>query len=193
MTELPLDFDSLLAYLIPGFIALVGLTFLSPTLQQLFRDLRSERTGSSTLLLAVLALVTGILLSDIRVVALHPTCRLNLSWVSREPSFAPISGEPVAYGKLADQGRLNAFQEAKRSEQTPYRFHGNTLVAVVVLAISRIVALCRMSSSSISPGVRARGIIAVALLLLVAFAVLYPTFRTRYYHFTNAIRAINQT
>src|SRR6266496_177242 len=100
MTELPLDFDSILAYLVPGLIAVAGVAFLSPPVQQLLGGLRSEHGGSTIILLTLIALVSGMLLSDIRVVALHPSCRLNLSWISREPSFAPITGEPVAYGNL---------------------------------------------------------------------------------------------
>jgi hypothetical protein len=194
MTGLPLDFDSLLAYLIPGLIALVGIGFLSPTLKQFLGTLRSQHSAGTLLLLALIALVTGMLLSDIRVGTLQRTCHFDLRWIpwiSDERSFAPIQEEPVAYGKLLEQGRLNALQEAKRSEQTPYRFHGNTLLAVTVFVISRITALSRTPRSTISPRARARSIIAAVLLLLVAFAVLYPSFRTHYYNFKDAIRAIN--
>jgi hypothetical protein len=125
VTELPLDFDSILAYLVPGFIAVAGIAFLSPTLQRLLSELRSEHSGSTFLLLTLLALVTGMLLSDIRVVALQPTCRLNLNWInwiSHEPSFAPIAGEPVAYGKLTEEGRLNAFQRSQTQRTDPLPF-----------------------------------------------------------------------
>lgn len=192
MTELPLDFDSILAHIVPGLIAIVGIAFLSPPLQKLLGGLRPEHGGTAIILLTLIALVTGLLLSDIRVVALHPTCRLNLSWISNEPSFARIAGEPVAYGKLVGEGRLNAFQEAKRSEQTPYRFHGNTLLAVAVFVTSRIIALFRAGArGTVTRRARTRGIVAAFVLLIVAFAVLYPAFRTRYYNYTNAIRAIN--
>ena len=192
MTELPLDLDSILAHLIPGLIAVVGIAFLSPPLQKLLGRLRTEHGGSTIILLTLIALVSGMLLSDIRVAVLHPTCRLNLSWISHEPSFAQIDGALVAYGKLVGEGRLNAFQEAKRSEQTPYRFHGNTLLAVVVFVTSRIIALFRASArGTVTRRARTRGIVAAFVLLIVAFAVLYPAFRTRYYNYTNAIRAIN--
>jgi hypothetical protein len=192
MTELPLDFDSILAHLVPGLIAVVGIAFLSPPLQKLLGGLRTEHGGSTIILLTLIALVSGMLLSDIRVVALHPTCRLNLSWISHEPSFSRIAGEPVAYGKLVGEGRLNALQEAKRSEQTPYRFHGNTLLAVVVLVTSRITALFKAGArGTVTRRARTRGIVAAFVLLIVAFAVLYPAFRSRYYNYTNAIRAIN--
>jgi len=129
MTELPLDFDSILAYLIPGFVAVAGLPFLSPNLQRLFCELSSQPSASTLLLLTIVALVAGILLSDVRVATLHWTCGINLKWIRREPSFASIPSEPIAYGKLVEERRLKAFQETKKSEQTPYRFHGNTLLA----------------------------------------------------------------
>lgn len=82
MTELPLDFDSILAYLVPGLIAVVGIAFVSPPLQKLLGGLRAEHGGSTIILLTLIALVSGMLLSDIRVAILHPTCTLDLSWIS---------------------------------------------------------------------------------------------------------------
>jgi hypothetical protein len=191
MTELPLDFDSILAYLIPGFIVLAGLSFLSPNLQRLFRE-PPRHSASTLLLLTIVALVAGILLGDVRVATLQPTCRIDLKWISREPSFASIPREPVAYGKLIEEGRLKAFQEAKRNEQTPYRFHGNTLLAVTVFVLARVIALSKVSSATISKRSRIRGIIAAILLFLISIIILYPAFRTRYYNYTNAVRSINQ-
>ncbi len=192
MTQLPLDLDSILAYLIPGLIAVVGIAFLSPALQKLLGGLRGEHGGSTIILLTLMALVSGMLLSDIRDAVLHPTCSLNLSWISPQPSFRPINRELVNYGKLIGEGRLDAYQEAKRSEQTPYRFHGNTLLAVVFLVTSRIIALCRAGArGTVSQHGRTRGVVAALVLLIVAFAVLYPAFRTRYYNYTHAISAIN--
>jgi hypothetical protein len=196
MTELPLDFDSILAYLIPGFIAMAGLAFLSSDLQRLFRELGAQHRASTLLLLTIAALVTGILLSDIRVAALHPTCWIDfkwipLSWISREPSSASISGDPIDYGKLIEEGRLKAFQEAKRSEQTPYRFHGNTLLAVTVFVLARLIALLKTSRATISKRARIRGIVAAIFLFLISIIILYPPFRSHYYNFSNAVRAIN--
>src|SRR2546423_11883770 len=104
MTELPLDLDSILAYLVPGFIALAGIAFLSPRLQRVFIAFQAERSASTLLALSLAALVTGLLLSDLRVALLHPTCRWNLSFISHEPSFSPIPKEVVEYGKLTDDG-----------------------------------------------------------------------------------------
>jgi hypothetical protein len=192
MTELPIDLDSILAHLVPGLIALAGIAFLSPRLQRLFSRVQAEHSGSILLALTLGALVIGLVLSDIRSAVLHPTCRLNLSRISHEPSFAPIDGEPVAYDKLIKEGRLNAFHEAARNEQTPYRFHGNTLLAITFLVCSRIIALSQAARrGAISRRVQARGVGLAALLFLIALTVLYPAFRTRYYNYTNAIRAIN--
>jgi hypothetical protein len=197
MTELPLDFDSILAYLIPGFVAVAGLSFLSPNLQRLFRELGSQHSASTLLLLTIVALVAGILLSDVRVATLQRTCGIDLKWIPLkwircEPSFASIPSEPVAYGKLIEEGRLKAFQEAKRSEQTPYRFHGNTLLAVTVFVLARLIALSKVSRATISKRARIRGIVAAIFLFLISITILYPSFRTHYYNFTNAVRAINQ-
>jgi hypothetical protein len=133
--------------LVPGLIALAGIAFLSPRLQRLFGTLKPEHSGSTPIALMLGALVIGLVLSDIRTAVLDPTCQLDLSWYP-EPSFAPMPREPVAvaYDKLIKEGRLNAFNAAVHNEQTPYRFHGNTLLAITFLVCSRIIALSQAAA-----------------------------------------------
>jgi hypothetical protein len=195
--QLPIDLDSILAHLVPGLITLAGIAFLRPGWQRLFGTLKAEHSGSSLIALMLGALVIGLVLSDIRTVVLDQTFRLNLSWIPlvNKSSFAPMHTEPeaVAYDKLIKEGRLNAFNAAVHNEQTPYRFHGNVLLAITVLVCSWIIALSRNAARGTATR-RATfiGIALAALLFFLALIVLYPAFRNRYYYYDNAIRAINE-
>lgn len=194
MTELPIDLDSILAHLVPGLIALAGLAFLSPPLQRLFGTLKEKHSGSTLVALMLGALVIGLVLSDIRTAVLDPTFKLNLSWYP-EPSFAPMPREPVAvaYDKLTEEGHLNAFNAALHNEQTPYRFHGNILLAITFLVCARIIALSQAAArGTVTRRAKVRGIALAALLFIIALFVLYPAFRNRYYNYNIAIRAINE-
>jgi hypothetical protein len=195
MSELPLDLDNILAYLVPGFIALLGLTFLSPRLRRLFGAIRGKRSGSALLALLLAALVTGLLISDLRVPLLHWTAGRDLSYLPfchDEESFQPIPKEKVDYGKLTDEGHLHAFQEAKRNEQTPYRFHGDAFVAVLIFVAARIIALCRDAMRhTIERRALIRGIALSALILVAALPVLYIAFRTHYFNYVTAINRIS--
>jgi hypothetical protein len=194
MSELPLDLDNILAYLVPGFLALLGLTFLSPRLQRVFGVIRGKRSGSALLALLLAALVTGLLISDLRVPLLHWTAGGDLSHLPfcHEKSFRPIPNIVVDYGKLTDEGHLHAFQEAKRNEQTPYRFHGNAFVAVLIFVAVRIITLCRDAMRrTIGRRALIRGIALSALILVAALPVLYIAFRTHYYNYVTAIKSIS--
>ena len=193
MTQLPIDLDTILAHLVPGLIALVGIAFLSPRLRRVFDKLEAQPSASTLVALTLGALVIGLVLSDIRIAVLHPTCRLNLSWISHEPSFAPIPGEPVAYDNLIKEGHLNALNAAAHNEQTPYRFHGNVLLAITFLICAWIIAFCQAAArTEITRRALVWRILGAALLFFLALAVLYPAFRNRYYNYTNAIRAIKE-
>jgi hypothetical protein len=193
--QLPIDLDSILAHLVPGLIALAGIAFLSPGLQRLFGTLRAEHSGTTLIALILGALVIGLVLSDIRTAVLDQTFRLNLSWIPffDRPSFAPMPTEPdaVVYDKLIKEGHLNALNAAVHNEQTPYRFHGNTLLAITFLVCSWIIALFRDATAT--RGATAKGIVLAAALFVLALIVMYPAFRNHYYNYTTAIRAINQT
>ena len=193
MTQLPIDLDTILAHLVPGLIALAGIAFLSERLQQLFRPPAGQPSGGALIALTLAALVIGLVLSDIRIAVLHPTCRLNLSWISDEPSFAPIARQPVAYDNLIKEGHLNALNAAAHNEQTPYRFHGNTLLAITFFVCSWIIALSRDAArGKITRTAKAKGIAWAILVFIFALIVLYPAFRNRYYNYTNAIKAIKE-
>jgi hypothetical protein len=197
MTNLPIDLDSILAHLVPGLIALAGIAFLWPGLQRLFGTLKAEHSGSTLIALMLGALVIGLVLSDIRTAVLDQTFRLNLSWIPffDRPSFAPMPTEPdaVVYDKLIKEGHLNALNAAVHNEQTPYRFHGNTLLAITFLVCSWIIALSRDAvRGTATRGATVKGIVLAAALFFLALIVMYPAFRNHYYNYNNAIRAINE-
>ena len=197
MTELPIDLDSILAHLVPGFIALAGIAFLSPELKRLFGTLKAEHSGTTLIALMLGALVIGLVLSDIRTAVLDQTFRLNLSWIPffDRPSFAPMPTEPdaVVYDELIKEGHLNALNAAVHNEQTPYRFHGNTLLAITFLVCSRIIALFRDAvRGTATRGATVKGLVLAAALFVLALIVMYPAFRNHYYNYNNAIRAINK-
>jgi hypothetical protein len=194
MTELPLDFDNVLAYAIPGLLLLVGAAWLNPEWRRWFARLYSDHTGSALVAMAVFTLVVGMLLSCLRSAVLNPSCKLDLRWAYGADSFAPITGdwEPINYGKIVDEGHLGALHEAKVNERTPYQFFGNTLVAIILLVTARVILLCRACiGRRVSLRTLISGILAAGLFLIVALVLLYPSYRTKHYRYWKAIEAIN--
>jgi len=195
MTELPLDFDNVLAYAIPGLLLLVGAAWLNPTWRRWFATLHSEYTGSALLAMGVFTLVVGMLLGSLRSAVLSLPDRLDLRWVPySSESFAPMTGdwEAINYGRIVDEGHLGALHEARVNERTPYQFFGNTLVAIMLLVIARVTLLCRARiGHRISLPACIRGILAAILFFALALVVLYPAYRTKRYRYWKAIEAIN--
>jgi hypothetical protein len=197
MTDLPIDLDSILAHLVPGLIALAGIAFLSPRIAATLRQLKAEHSGSTLIALMLGALVIGLIVSDIRTATLDQTFRLNLSWIPlfNRPSFEPMPTEPdaVVYDKLIKEGHLNALNAAIHNEQTPYRFHGNVLLAITFVVCSRIIALSRAAArGAVTRRAKRKDIMLAVVLFVLALIVLYPAFRNRYYNYNTAIRAINK-
>jgi hypothetical protein len=194
MTELPLDFDNVLAYAIPGLLLLVGAACLNPTWREWFVTLHSRYTASALLAMTVFTLVVGMLLGSVRSAVLSPSDRLDLRWVWPSETLAPITGdrEPINYGKIVDAGHLGALHEARVNERTPYQFFGNTLVAITLLVIARVTLLCRASIGDRIPRpTRKKGILAAILFFVLALLVLFPSYRTKRYRYWKAIEAIN--
>jgi hypothetical protein len=194
MTELPLDFENILAYAIPGLIVLAGVAWLNPPLRHWFGRLHSEHAGSALVGIAALTLVLGMLLGCLRSAVLSPTRKLDLQWGYHSDSFAPMQGdaEPVNYGKLVDEGHLGALREAKLSERATYQFFGNTLVAIMILTILRITYLYRGAAQGRIPRrSQVKGVIGAILFLCLAVILLYPSYRIRYFRYNDAVKAIN--
>jgi len=194
MSELPLDFDNVLAYAIPGLVVIIGAAWLKPTWKHWFTALHSDHAASALVGMAIFTLVIGMLLGCVRSAVLNPLCKLDLRWAYGSDGFGPISGdwEPINYGKLVDEGHLGALREAKVNERTPYQFFGNTLMAILILVIIRIVLLCRCAiRHQISRSKLIAGILAATLVLAIAVLILYPSYRTKHYRYKHALEAIN--
>jgi cytochrome bd-type quinol oxidase subunit 2 len=194
MTELPLDFDNVLAYAIPGLLLLVGAAWLNPTWQESFHTFHATYTGSALLAMGVLTLVAGLLLGSLRSAVLKPFDTRDLRWAYRSESFAPLTGdwEPIDYGRIVDEGHLGALHEARVNERTPYQFFGNTLVAIMLLVIARVTLLCRARiGHRITLRACIRRTLAAILIFALALVVLYPSYRTKRYRYGKAIEAIN--
>jgi hypothetical protein len=194
MTELPIDLDNILAYSIPGLIVLVGAAWLNPPWKHRFRKFHSDYSGSALVAIGVFTLAVGMLLGCVRSAILNPTCKLDLSWAYGSDAFAPISGdwEPINYAKIVDQGHLNAIREAKVNERTPYQVFGNTLAAAMVLVLMQVILLCRRATGrEISRSDLAKGILVTILFLVLATALLYPSYRTKHYRYRQALEEIN--
>ena len=68
-----LDFGLLIAYVVPGVIALYGLCFVSPRLRELWRGTGVTPTIGGAVLVTLIALVSGRVLSIVRIALMDST------------------------------------------------------------------------------------------------------------------------
>ena len=188
MVNLPFDFGVIIAYLVPGLIVLRGLSPHIPLIESQFLQLGPQGRPIAPLFsLAVAAMVAGMILSLVRFATIDAS--FAWPWGSAEGVWGALERVDPNYAALAESGRLGAFLEAKMNDLRPYQFYGNTLLAAVVVLLSKVaatVASPRKSSSALLTR------IGLWLLALIAAAVLlYPASRLSYYRFNQAVRALN--
>lgn len=176
LKDVTLDFGTLIAYLIPGYVALRGMTGLGVgSMDMLPAGPLFE--GQQVVTLLVGSLVAGMLLSIVRAIVVERTFSVPLPLASK-PHWGRAPTAEVPYGRLADLGRMAAFQEAKASEKRPYQFYGNMLLALALLLAGRLHA---------GGGGMPAGAVAVIVLSML---FLYTGARSAHYRYVTALKAI---
>jgi hypothetical protein len=119
------NFGLLIAYLIPGFLALIGLSEEFPAVQTWIGSSPSKAPTVGGFLFATIGSVAaGLTVSTIRWLILDHIH----AWTGlRRPEFD--------FSKLQDN--IDAFEIAVEFHYRYYQFYGNTIVSVIVLGASR--------------------------------------------------------
>jgi hypothetical protein len=147
-----LDFSTVIAFLLPGFVGVYALSYVSPRIADLFEALLSKDSSTGASLLLVFAsLAAGVLIGGVR----------NL--VLDQLQFATgVERRKLRYASLANPDVLTAFKEAIAATYRFAQFYGNMAVA-----LGLFIALKTWRSAS-SP----RNHIPLLALGLLAFAVM---------------------
>lgn len=130
------NFGLLLAYFVPGFVALKGIAFFSSEVRAITKT--GDGGGSHTVALVTLVLLAGIGIGIVRFSTLDYTFRIDLSTIAlaavEGPEHKPVYRVDPDYFRLTDEGQLEAFREAKSEDLRMFQFYGNVLVALVVFS-----------------------------------------------------------
>jgi hypothetical protein len=116
------NFGVIIAFLLPGFILLWGLSFSSDVVSSWLTRSSAENSASvGGFLYATLAsLALGLLISAVRSVVIDTAFRC-----------VGIRDPGLDYGKLKDKDTANAFNEAIENNYRYYQYYANSLVAMV--------------------------------------------------------------
>lgn len=152
----PLDFGMVIAYLLPGFIALYGLRYLSPAVNQLI-GLSYTKDGGIGIEIAIVAfaLSAGVVVSAFRANVLDPL--QERSGVGK-PDFD--------VSKLKDEKALKAYEAAISNTYRFAQFYGNTFVALLFLTAARAWATGGLLTN-----------VPVVVIVLIALVVLFIAHR----------------
>jgi len=185
MTPPPLDFGIFIAYLLPGVIAVYGLSLAVPRVRDLLRGDSSHLGLAGAVIVVIVALAAGRILSICRTATVDVTFGVAMPFSScaRYPFLGGIPSIAVDYRQLLDSGHREAFLLAVANEQRPNQFCGNTALAVALASI------CWLWSATKQTGVARKALLAGFAAALVI--VLYLGARSSYYGYMRAMAAIN--
>lgn len=183
-----IDFGVFIAYLVPGVIALFGLSFVIPKLRAIPRAEGGRLGVGEAIIFTVLAMTIGRIVSINRSALVDATFSVALPIVkcSSTPFLGAIPAIGPDYRQMIESGRREAYVLAVANEQRPYQFCGNTLVSVL-LALG-----CWLSKLPKGERWNKRTVLIVTLSLVLA-VLLYGGARSSYYGFMRATAAINGT
>lgn len=112
------SFGIVQAFLVPGLIALWGISYMSSAVRALFDTTTSQSgpTISGFLTLTLVCLAVGLTVSAVR-------------WMTIEQIYHRIGVSPSAFNFANLPKRLAAFKEVVENHYRYYQFYANTLVA----------------------------------------------------------------
>lgn len=135
MKDIGLDFGLLIAYFVPGAIAVAALMKVAPEILPVL----GISAGSESIVWISTAIIAGMVVSLFRGTIIDGTFALNLHRIGvfrSKPQYGKCVRVEVDYTLLVSEGVLNAFKEAVIQEKRPYQFYGNTLIATALWALS---------------------------------------------------------
>ena len=115
------SFGLLIAFLLPGFILLWGLSFTSPAVADWLATYSAEHgvTVGGFLYSTLASLTLGLLISAVRWLVIDTVLR----WLG-------IHGKGLNYGKLSDEHVLAAYQAIVANHYRYYQSYSNSLIAL---------------------------------------------------------------
>jgi hypothetical protein len=123
----PIDFGILIAFILPGSVAVYGLRYVSPRISALWSILESGQVVIGPLILLALAtLAVGLIVSSLRVVLLEPIFHVT-----------GVRQENIDYQKLANADQREFFKEMIKNVYRYEQFYGNTLLALLFCSFLR--------------------------------------------------------
>tara|TARA_R110002111_G_scaffold164386_3_gene230563 strand:+ start:16552 stop:17133 length:582 start_codon:yes stop_codon:yes gene_type:complete len=123
------NFGFLIAYLVPGFTALWGISFFSTTVQSWIRVLPSEApTVGGFLYVTIGSVAVGLTISTIRWIVIDTIHH----WTG-------ISDPGWNFSKL--QKNINAFDRLIEIHYHYYQFYSNSIIAILICYIARRISL----------------------------------------------------
>src|SRR5204863_10149238 len=117
-----LDFGLFIAYILPGAIALYGVSLVSSSLREFLRPNVTQPNIGATLILAVVALAAGRVISIGRAALIDPKFGAALPFVSCRGAPHRGAVQPVApdYRQMFDAGHREAYLLAVAGDQRQY-------------------------------------------------------------------------
>jgi hypothetical protein len=191
MPALGADFGIILAYLVPGFLALWAMTHGIPQLHTLFRTAGAgDKRALALFSVSVLALALGMFLSILRAGTIDKSFDSPVLGCDSEsrPHCAPVKRVDPDFLKLACKGLRESFLLAEARDKRPYQFYGNMALALVVVAFfvpHRIVTEF--------PKRRGRVLLIALVAWLAMMLAFYSAARLSHFRFMESVTAINAT
>ena len=138
----PIDFGIVIAFILPGSVAVYGLRYVSPRINALWSILESGQVVIGPLIfLALATLAVGLIVSSLRVVLLEPIFHVT-----------GVRQENVDYQKLANADQREFFKEMIKNVYRYEQFYGNTFLALLLCLFLRYfvgkASICQTSVTS---------------------------------------------
>jgi hypothetical protein len=127
MEKIGIEFKLIIAYLVPGCIALYAIGMYVPTVAALLGSGTAVPSGSSIIIVLVLAIACGIIVNAITWLCLRPLIELTSR---RRP--------PLDYSLLSDS-IAKAYQEILENNYRYYQSYSNMFTSLVILIAAALV------------------------------------------------------
>ena len=119
------NFGLLIAYVIPGYVAMLGLAYRADWMRSLLGQAESETvTLAGVLLLTVFSVFTGLFASTVR-------------WLLVDTAHHRLGVHHVQWDFKAIENRVDGFQLLLESHYRYYQFYGNSLIAMPIFFVLR--------------------------------------------------------
>jgi hypothetical protein len=179
LSDLGLDFGLFVAYFIPGVIGLIGLTYFSAGAREILDGITGKEMSTGGFLVgAIVVLILGMSLSILRFATIDASFRVAI------PCLAPpMKRINPNFENLITEGRLSAYNEAKAADKRPYQFYGNTLLALILVAVGILLR---------APHSLKRRILFAFGIIVTGLVVLYPAARESHFRFMETVIKMNQ-